>query len=259
MTRTIRPACAAALAVPLALAAGGCATLATNVEGDFSCRAPKGTCAPTHAIDAEAAGAVRNDPAASSEARIRAGLGGVVSASDTARTGERTLKIVFPAHVDESGTLHEEAVAWAVIENPRWAAELRRKPGEETAPPLMRQLREQLKAAEAAKAPPAAEHEPTAAGDPAAPASLDLDWTSPFSLSPTASPLALPSTAREAVAGATAPAAEGFDMSPLLHDRTPRPHGETPELTYPSVEAIEAARSTPTEEATFPAGEEGVE
>jgi conjugal transfer pilus assembly protein TraV len=41
-----------------------------------------------------------------------------------ARTAERRLRVVFPAHVDESGVLHDEAVAWTVVEAPHWAAEL---------------------------------------------------------------------------------------------------------------------------------------
>ena len=34
----------------------GCATLGGNVEGNFACRAPEGTCAPTSLIDAQATG-----------------------------------------------------------------------------------------------------------------------------------------------------------------------------------------------------------
>jgi len=218
----------------LAAALSGCTTFGTNIQGDFSCRAPKGGCAPSHVIDAGATAVLEQGRSSPELARVRAG----VAAGDTGRTSERTLKIVFPAHVDEAGTLHDEAVAWAVVENPRWAAELRRKPGEEVAPPLMRQLGRQLKAAQAA--PDAAAK---ASGDEA-----DADFGSPFSAaspipdSPVASPLVLPSTAREAVAGAKAPAVEGFDMSSPLHDRTPRPGGDAP-LTYPSVEAIEAAKA----------------
>jgi len=246
MTHAIRPA----LPLILALASGGCATFATNVEGQFSCRAPEGQCAPTHVIDAAASGALENDRTAVERARVRAGVAKVVSGGDTDRTAERTLKIVFPAHVDKWGTLHDEAVAWTVIENPRWAAELRRKPGEETSPPLMRQLKRQLEAAEADLSDAAAARKDTHAPDDNAsadPAAFDL--ASPFSLSPTASPLVLPSTAREAVAGAHAPAVEGFDMSPPLHDRTPRPRGDAPELVYPSAEAIDAARTETSGEA----------
>ena len=218
----------------LAAALGGCTTFGTNVHGDFSCRAPKGGCAPSHVIDAGATATLKHAPASSELARVRAG----VAAGDTGRTSERMLRIVFPAHVDEAGTLHDEATAWAVVENPRWAAELRRKPGEETAPPLMRQLSRQLKAAQAEPDPPApvGDADMVELGSPFSPATpLSQD-------SPVASPLVLPSTAREAVAGAKAPAVEGFDMSPPPHDRTPRPGGEAP-LIYPSVEAIEAAKA----------------
>jgi len=38
-TRLLACACLAGLA-------SGCATFGTNVEGDFTCRAPKGDCAP---------------------------------------------------------------------------------------------------------------------------------------------------------------------------------------------------------------------
>ena len=38
----------------LALLTSACATFGTNIEGDFTCRAPKGDCAPSHVIDARA-------------------------------------------------------------------------------------------------------------------------------------------------------------------------------------------------------------
>jgi len=222
----------------------GCATFGTNVEGDFSCRAPKGDCAPTRIIDAAATGGDSFDPSRDA-ARVRVG----VASDDTSRTQERKLRIVFPAHVDESGTLHDEAVAWAVVESPRWAAEMRRKPGSESAPPLMRELKRQLRAAQLEAADDA---ENRIANTVAQDLDTEAKEGSPFSLSPNsdsppsnASPLVLPSTAREAVAGAKAPAVEGFDMSLPLHDRTPRPHGETMPLTYPSAAAIEAAKSAP--------------
>lgn len=219
--------CAAA-----ASALSACTTFGTNVSGDFTCRAPQGDCAPSHVIDARATAELGEDASPHQLARVRAG----VAAGDTGRTLERTLRIVFPAHVDEAGTLHDEAVAWTVVENPRWAAELRRKPGEEGAPPLIRQLSRQLKDAQARPAMTDASGEP--------------DLGSPFSVasptiqdSPVASPLVLPSTAREAVAGAKAPAVEGFDMSPPPHDRTPRPSADGTPLTYPAIEAIEAANA----------------
>jgi conjugal transfer pilus assembly protein TraV len=224
------------LCASLAVLLAGCATFGTNVEGSFQCRAPQGDCAPSHIIDARAAGEIRQPETPTNTLRPQR----MVDPGDQARTAERTLKIVFPARVDETGTLHDEAVAWAVIENPRWAAELRRKPGHEAATPLMRQLRRQLKTA--------LEQRASTTNGPAAPDSEDYP-SSLFSSAPSndpfplASPLALPSTAREADAGATAPAAEGFDMPASPHDRAPRPSGQPALLTYPSLEAIEAAKS----------------
>jgi conjugal transfer pilus assembly protein TraV len=226
----------------LAAMLGGCATFGTNVEGDFSCRAPKGTCAPTHVIDAAAA-PDRQLAAEVAAARVGAGI----EPGDTERTSERTLKVVFPAHVDESGVLHDEAVAWTVIERPRWTAELRRK-SDSGDTSLIRQLKRQLRERR--------DDAPVSAGDQQLATTLpEADDTSPFSLMapgdpavssfslPVASPLVLPSTAREAVAGAKAPAVEGFDMPPP-HDRTPRPQRGAQTLQYPTIEAIDAAKST---------------
>ena len=226
----------------LALLTSACATFGTNIEGNFTCRAPKGDCAPSEVIDARATRDL------SATRPVQDGLRPPVSVAsgDQGRTSERTLRIVFPAHIDETGTLHDDAVAWAVIENPRWAAELRRKAGEDTAPPLMRQLRRQLKAAQAKSdllketaTLPAAEQpeaEPFDLGQPFQPSSSLED-------TPSASPLVLPSTAREAVAGAKAPAVEGFDMAQPPHDRTPRPSADKAPLIFPTIEAIEAAKS----------------
>ena len=58
-----------------------------------------------------------------------------------------------------------------------------------------------------------------------------------------ASPLVLPSTAREAVAGAKAPAVEGFDTPPPPRDRTPRPEAGHSAPVFPSAAAIEAAKA----------------
>ncbi|MCC6479181.1 MAG: conjugal transfer protein TraV [Sphingomonadaceae bacterium] len=226
----------------LAVLTSGCATFGTNIEGDFTCRAPKGDCAPSQVIDARATRDL------SATGPVQDGLRPPVSVAsgDQGRTSERTLRIVFPAHIDETGTLHDDAVAWAVVENPRWAAELRRKAGEDTAPPLMRQLRRQLKAAQA-KSDLLTE----ATGLPLAeqPEAGTFDLGQPFQPSsslediPSASPLVLPSTAREAVAGASAPAVEGFDMAQPPHDRTPRPSADKAPLIFPTIEAIEAAKN----------------
>jgi conjugal transfer pilus assembly protein TraV len=232
MRRNFRLPLCASLAVLLS----GCATFGTNVEGSFQCRAPQGDCAPSHIIDARAAGEIRQSQTPSNTIRPQR----MVDPGDQARTAERTLKVVFPARVDETGTLHDEAVAWAVIENPRWAAELRSKPGSSAATPLMRQLRRQLKTAQEQRV---STTNPDGAPDsPDAPSQLFTPSPSD-DLFPLASPLALPSTAREADAGADAPAAEGFDMPVSPHDRAPRPSASHSALTYPRIEAIEAAKS----------------
>lgn len=226
----------------LAVLTSGCATFGTNIEGDFTCRAPKGDCAPSQVIDARATRDL------STSGPVHDGLRPPVSVAsgDKARTSERTLRIVFPAHIDETGTLHDDAVAWAVVENPRWAAELRRKAGEDTAPPLMRQLRRQLKAAQAKSD---LLNETVTLPEAERPEAETFDLGQPFQPSsslediPSASPLVLPSTAREAVAGASAPAVEGFDMAQPPHDRTPRPSADKAPLIFPTIEAIEAAKN----------------
>jgi conjugal transfer pilus assembly protein TraV len=226
----------------LAVLTSGCATFGTNIEGDFTCRAPKGDCAPSQVIDARATKDL------SATGPVQDGLRPPVSVAsgDQGRTSERTLRIVFPAHIDETGTLHDDAVAWAVVENPRWAAELRRKAGEDTAPPLMRQLRRQLKAAQAKSD---LLNETTALPPAEQPDAVTFDLGQPFQPSssiediPSASPLVLPSTAREAVAGASAPAVEGFDMAQPPRDRTPRPSADKAPLIFPTIEAIEAAKN----------------
>ena len=43
----------------LALTIGGCTTLGGNVKGDFACRAPTSSCAPTSAIDEQATNAMQ--------------------------------------------------------------------------------------------------------------------------------------------------------------------------------------------------------
>jgi conjugal transfer pilus assembly protein TraV len=220
----------------LALVSSGCVGLGTNIEGDFTCRAPKGDCAPSHVIDQRATAELGHLPSAGLQtARVRAGI----ASGDLARTSERTIRIVFPAHVDEAGTLHDEAVAWAVVENPQWAGALRRKESAD-APALMRQLRKQLKAAQNADADAPSEGPFTPDSSAETNAPLISGDTSPF---PLASPLALPSTAAEAIAGAQAPAVEGFDMSSPPHDRTPRPHSSLPGLQFPSLDALAAAKT----------------
>jgi conjugal transfer pilus assembly protein TraV len=226
---------AAALA-PLCLSLAGCVGFGTNVKGQFTCRAPSGTCAPSRTIDERATKEIASpDPDTDfSAARQRAGIAAPLGSDDPARTAERRLRVVFPAHVDESGTLHDEAVAWTVIEAPHWAAELGANSSPSTAP-LARQIGRQLKAAQAAaKSAPDAETAPVTADTGIATNPNDAP---PFEL---ASPSALPSTVGEAIPGVPAPVAEGSDMPATPHDRTSRPSFDPPQ--YPSAAAIDAAR-----------------
>ncbi len=233
----------------LAVMASGCATFGTNVEGSFQCRAPKGDCAPSHVLDDRATSDMTTDK--NSQHGIRPAM--AVAAGDQARTSERTLKIVFPARVDEAGTLHDEAVAWAVIENPRWAAELRRKPGEESAPPLMRQLKRQLKAVQATAQTSAQadtmlvadgiEEDASAQSDQGTPdAEFPIQHDNYSDLFPLVSPPVSPSPANETATGVDTPVAGGLHATASPHDPAPRLSNTRAPLTFPSIEAIEAAK-----------------
>ena len=233
----------------LAVMASACATFGTNVEGSFQCRAPKGDCAPSHVLDARATSDMTTDK--NPQLVMRPAI--AVAAGDQARTSERTLRIVFPARVDEAGTLHDEAIAWAVIENPRWAAELRRKPGEGSAPPLMRQLKRQLKAVQATAQSSvqadnmlAADSMDEAGIGPSGLGAPDAEiLTQPHNhsdLFPLVSPPVSPSPANETATGADAPVAGGLHATASPHDPAPRLSNTRAPLTFPSIEAIEAAK-----------------
>lgn len=219
----------------LALSLAGCTHLGTNVAGDFSCRSPKTGCQPLSEVDAKAIRElVKSEGTALAEARKRI----AVAAADNARTGERTLKVVFPAHVDGSGTLHDEAVAWTVVEAARWAGELRRDKFVEPKG-TMRALRHALKEQARSAAEAAVNSKPLSPEDsaPAIPAN-------PFLPS---APLALPSSGGEAQTDVTTPvpatsAVEGSDMSSTQHVRAPRPLKEIGRV-WPSAAAIEAAKA----------------
>lgn len=94
----------------------GCSTLGGNVGGDFACRAPEGTCAPTTAIDAAAIDAA----AAGASANLGAAVG-VVRGSDrqfAAAASERTLRIIIAARRDEAGRVHEARVVQVTLPEP---------------------------------------------------------------------------------------------------------------------------------------------
>ena len=224
---------ALAVATSLALTAG-CTTLGGHVAGEFACRAPKGDCAPTQVIDARATGAssdlATTTAALDNRAWTRAEPG------DLARTRERTLRIVFPAHVDGAGVFHDEAVAWAIAEPADWAARARTIPGDMSTRAIGRAIARRLKAADEQ----ADEADASGSDDLLASTATDRDMQ-------LVSPPVLPSTAREAIAGAHAPAIEGFDVqSPGARTprspQSPRSLVGDPALVYPSIEAIEGAR-----------------
>jgi conjugal transfer pilus assembly protein TraV len=83
-----------ALAI-LALIIGGCTTLGGNVKGDFACRAPEGSCAPTSAIDDQATKALQPQGA---------------NASSSPPANDRTLRVVLAAWRDANGREHEARV-----------------------------------------------------------------------------------------------------------------------------------------------------
>ena len=207
----------------------GCTTLGGNVAGDFACRAAQGDCAPASVIDARAIASLVGDtdrPAAAPRhpGTVRAEPG------DLARTSERKLRIVFPAHVDATGIFHEEAIAWAIAEPADWAARARAPEASPRLRAIGKVIAERLEAAQPVSPMP---DEPVPPGE-------DLSSLDDLFL-PLASPSALPFTAREAIAGAHAPAIEGFDTK-RDRDRTPRSPSNPP-FTWPSIEAIDAAHA----------------
>ena len=113
------------LLLGLLLSTTGCTTLGGNIKGNFSCRAPGGTCAPMGMIDSSAVSALGADATAIGN-MPNAGTpsGGFTLAgypgAEPGRSSDRVLKVVFPAHADASGIYREEAVAHVVVERGSW-------------------------------------------------------------------------------------------------------------------------------------------
>ena len=250
MTRIPFPTLASCLASCLVLGLGGCTHLGTNIAGSFSCRAPAGDCQPVSVIDARAVRELtKADGASLTEIRQRVGA----LAAGHVRTGERTLRVVLPAHVDASGTLHDEAVAWAVIDAPRWSGELRLPASANEAgfDALRSVLRSALR--DAARLSRDAARRSRDTGAKADPSPVFLEDSAPTVTPPPfvpASPfapaaaLALPSPGAEADTGprspdGAGPGAEGSVLPPPSQDRTPRSLPGT--HIWPSAKAIEAA------------------
>jgi len=98
--RHIRAFAAASLAASVA----GCATLGGNVKGDFDCRAPEGSCAPTTLIDSAALGEAGNGSTPVTKSTPLATLAGPRQAD------ARSLRIVIAAYRDAAGRDHEARV-----------------------------------------------------------------------------------------------------------------------------------------------------
>ncbi len=221
-----------------------CASLSANIDSDFSCRAPKGRCAPTSAIDAEALEA-NDGQQIGNTLRPTVTHGVLPSAKAAARTTENILKIVLPAHVDRAGYLRDEAAVYVVITKPRWASEQRSvtaHSAKDTARSIARANRREEDAVANPDTPkaPILSAADFADGNDAADLSQQTNLNSlpDISSSREGSPLTL----REAIAGASLPAIEGFaTLSPA---RTPHAIsvGDNAPLGFPNAAAIEAAR-----------------
>ncbi|RIA46277.1 conjugal transfer pilus assembly protein TraV [Hephaestia caeni] len=110
---------------------GGCSMLNGNVKGNFSCRAPDGTCAPTSRIDDAAVALLVGETPTEArwpEGRCTGGrcgaAGGAVAARPVhaaqRRSGEKVLRIMFPSYIDDLGRLHEASAIHTVVESGDW-------------------------------------------------------------------------------------------------------------------------------------------
>lgn len=108
-----------------------CATiLGGNVKGSFSCSAPDGTCAPSSVIDDRALAMISGtaptvQPAGPYTPEAVAIGNRVAVNGSVSRTGQKVLKIVFPAHVDVQGRFHEQSAIRTVVDNGVWLADAR--------------------------------------------------------------------------------------------------------------------------------------
>jgi len=207
-----------ATGLALALFTVSCTTIGTHVKGGFACKAPQGTCAPMSMIDAQAiaglgAGGGQVMPVGGGAQDGPAGMvmtAAMYGEGEPARTGDRTIKVVFPAHSDANGVFHEEAVAHVVAEWSRWT--LRPSP-----PPVPGSLEAAIqKDAPSAQSPVAPVA--TIGGDPTSGVPLNL---------------------REAAAGLHAPA----DPAPAPPQDPSVVDGTDTQAGAPSADALAAARA----------------
>ena len=221
-----------------------CATLSSNIGGDFSCPAPKGRCAPASVIDAEALGGLASPPKPDA---TRSPTARTVAphAQLAARTGETILRIVLPAHVDKAGLLREEAAVYAVVAAPHWVAEQDSPAAKARPRDAAKRISQANKAVETAPATSGAELLPAYGNRFSPTLSIDdaqtdtqIEAQPDISLSRERNPPPF----REAIAGASSPAIEGFAPSPL--PRTPQlfPDPDATAQGLPSAAALDAAR-----------------
>ena len=96
-------------AASLAASIAGCATLGGNVKGDFDCRAPEGSCAPTTLIDSAAIGEAGTGMAS------RAATSQPPSLAGPRQADARSLRIVIAAYRDAAGRDHEARVVHVAL------------------------------------------------------------------------------------------------------------------------------------------------
>ncbi len=216
----------------LSLSLTGCVT-GGNIKGDFQCSAPGGTCAPMSTIDAAAVSGIGSfrsigEPGIEGQSVPR-GIAGPVLADGTApaRTSDRVLRVVFPAHIDADGIYREQSAAHAVVENGAWAEALGGKPANPRGVPALR----------AAGVVPAAPAAPSAlvtlddivaarAAQSGANALKPAIATTPtaYGPEPVASRFAAPLSLAEAASGLTAPRVRNLDP------RAPTENFDTPDV-----------------------------
>ncbi len=109
----------------LAALVGGCTTFGTNVKGSFSCQAPDGLCAPSSVIDDRALAIIAGEvaaPVVAPAADLAILRTPALSKGVVARSDQKVLRIVFPAHVDARGRYHEQSVVRALVDPGTWLA-----------------------------------------------------------------------------------------------------------------------------------------
>ena len=179
----------------LALAIGGCTTLGGNVKGDFACRAPEGSCAPTSAIDEQATKAMQPQGA---------------NAPSMLPTNGRTLRVVLAAWHDADGREHEARVVHVPLAD---------KPATDWRAPLS--TGDVLRAlGSASQSPPAATDTGDASGAATIPSSLPQQLPDV---------LVIPSQGAPELPGASAPdqGAPGRSPSPGRVPHPVTPEGES--------------------------------